>query len=177
MVTIIQKGDPLLRQIAAEISPADISTPKIQKIIKDMQEAMHKEDDAVAIAAPQIAEPVRMFIVSGKIFTPHYPDIEPTDIIPPDLICINPKIKKLSKRKKKMAEGCLSVRWLYGNVSRSQQATIEFYNEKAEKVKRGASGLLAQIFQHEIDHLEGILFIDKAEDIEDVPPEKQKSNE
>lgn len=102
----------------------------------------------------------------------HYPDIDPKDPIPPDLIFFNPKIIKLSKTKKKVPEGCLSVRWLYGNVSRSTKAFIEAYNEKGEKVSRGASGLLAQIFQHEIDHLNGILFIDTAEDIEDIPPEK-----
>ena len=62
-------------------------------------------------------------------------------------------------------EGCLSVRWLYGKVVRSSRVTLHAYSEKGEKIERGASGLLAQIFQHEVDHLNGILFIDKAKEV------------
>ncbi len=76
-----------------------------------------------------------------------------------------------------MPEGCLSVRWLYGEVERSTNATIEAYDENSVKFTRGAGGLLAQIFQHETDHLDGILFIDKARNIMDLPPDSQvKSN-
>ena len=70
-----------------------------------------------------------------------------------------------------MPEGCLSVRWLYGNTFRSKKATITAYDGNGKKFTRGASGLLAQIFQHETDHLGGILFIDHAKDIkEELPP-------
>jgi peptide deformylase len=74
-----------------------------------------------------------------------------------------------------MMEGCLSVRWLYGEVLRYKKCTIEYYNEFGEKKQKGASGLLAQIFQHEIDHLEGILFDSKARKIENMPPDTLKS--
>jgi peptide deformylase len=87
-------------------------------------------------------------------------------------VFINPEILKASKKKSKMEEGCLSVRWLYGNVDRHEKITISAYDEKGEKKTFGAGGLLAQIFQHEIDHLEGILFIDKAENLRDLPPEE-----
>ena len=70
-----------------------------------------------------------------------------------------------------MPEGCLSVRWLYGEVKRSTNATILAYDEKGEKFTRGAGGLLAQIFQHETDHLDGILFTDKARNLEEMSPE------
>jgi peptide deformylase len=70
-----------------------------------------------------------------------------------------------------MEEGCLSVRYLYGKVRRSKKATIEAYNEHGKKFTAGASGILAQIFQHETDHLNGILFIDKAKQIEEILPE------
>lgn len=171
MTTIVQKGDPVLRQIAQEIPLKDISSPALKTIIKKMQKALNEQEDGVAIAAPQIGESIRMFIVSGKIFSKNYPDLEPDEIIAPDLICINPKLIKLSKTKKKMPEGCLSVRWLYGQVSRSTKATVKAYNEHGEAFTRGASGLLAQIFQHEYDHLNGVLFVDTAEEIEDIPPE------
>jgi len=87
-----------------------------------------------------------------------------------DLIFINPKILKLSKEKEWVPEGCLSVRWLYGNTFRSKKATILAYDEKGKKFQRGASGLLAQIFQHETEHLNGILFTDHAKDIKEELP-------
>lgn len=173
MTTIVQKGDPALRVIASEIQPAEITSTAIQSIIKNMIEALDSQEDGVAIAAPQIGETVRIFVVSGKIFHPQYPDIPKDDKIPPHLVCINPKITKLSKTKKWVPEGCLSVRWLYGNVERSTKAEIRAYNEKGQVFTRGGSGLLAQIFQHETDHLDGVLFIDKAEDLEDAPPEEE----
>src|SRR3990167_7584579 len=93
-----------------------------------------------------------------------------------DLVFINPEIIKLSKKKYWAPEGCLSVRWLYGKVFRADKATVRAYNENGERFTRGASGLLAQIFQHEIDHLNGILFIDTAKDLEELNPEEMKKN-
>ncbi len=181
MIPIVQKGEPVLRRKAEEVPLSEITSPSITKIIKTMTKALYQEEDGVAIAAPQIGESVRIFIVSGKILSPHYPDLEEGEVPPPDLVCINPEIIKLSKRKKKMPEGCLSVRWLYGNVPRSTKATLKAYDQNGIVFTRGASGLLAQIFQHETDHLNGILFIDTAEDIESMPPEdhdkKQKQHE
>lgn len=176
MITIVQKGDPALRAVTTEVNPAEITSPAVQTIIKNMITALDSQDDGVAIAAPQIGETVRIFVISGKIFHPQYPDIPKGEKIPPHLIFINPKITKLSKTKKWVPEGCLSVRWLYGNVERSTKAEIRAYNEKGQVFTRGGSGLLAQIFQHETDHLDGVLFIDKAEDLEDAPPEKETDN-
>lgn len=76
-----------------------------------------------------------------------------------------------------MPEGCLSIRWLYGNTVRSTKATIKAYDERGKIFTRGGSGLLAQIFQHETDHLNGVLFIDTAEDIEDIPPDSLTKDE
>ena len=72
-------------------------------------------------------------------------------------IFINPKITKISKKKKTVKEGCLSVTGVFGVITRAEKVTVEAHNEKGEKITRGASGLLAQIFQHEMDHLNGIL--------------------
>jgi peptide deformylase len=174
MIEIVQKGESVLRGIALPVAPSDITSKRIQAIIADMKKAIAEQDDAVAIAAPQIGKSLRIFVVSGKVLLKDYPEIEPTGDIPPDLVFINPVISKLSKEKKKVPEGCLSVRWLYGDVVRSTRATIKAYDETGREFSRGGSGLLAQIFQHEVDHLDGILFIDKAENIEDIPPEKQQ---
>ena len=85
------------------------------------------------------------------------------------LTFINPVITKLSRDKAVLDEGCLSVRPLYGKIKRSRKATIQAYDENGKFFERGASGLLAQIFQHETDHLEGVLFIDKATNLKELP--------
>jgi peptide deformylase len=171
---IVDKNAPVLRATASEVAIADIGSKKIQDILKRMIKALLSQDDGVAIAAPQIGESLRIFIVGGNVFTLMNKDHDPdaTSHIPDPLVFINPVITKLSKSKKKMEEGCLSVRWLYGLVERSEKATITAYDETGKKFTKGASGLLAQIFQHEVDHLNGILFIDKAENVEDIPPQK-----
>ncbi|KKQ04030.1 MAG: Peptide deformylase [Parcubacteria group bacterium GW2011_GWB1_36_5] len=99
-------------------------------------------------------------------------DLAQEDSAVKDLVFINPKISKLSREKEWMPEGCLSVRPLYGKTFRSTKAIIVAYDENGKKFTRGASGLLAQIFQHETDHLNGILFIDHAKDIKAELPQK-----
>ncbi|HEY9583701.1 MAG TPA: peptide deformylase [Candidatus Paceibacterota bacterium] len=168
MVEIIQDGNKLLQQKAESVPIEDIKSDKIQKIINDMRSAVAGQRDGVAIAAPQIGVSLRMFVVSDamlQIADKQYRSAGK------DLVFINPVITKTSKKKQEMEEGCLSVRWKYGMVKRSLQASIKAYNESGEMIERGASGLLAQVFQHEIDHLDGILFIDKAKNVQDIPPQ------
>jgi len=171
MVEIVQDGNKTLRQIAKEVPVSEITKPKIQKILKDMSEALDSQNDGVAIAAPQIDVSLRVFIVSGKIFDKEFMDGTSNERCiktHPNLFFINPVITKISKDKKVMDEGCLSVRPIYGKVRRATRATVEAYNEKGKKFKMNGSGLLAHIFQHETDHLEGILFIDKAKDMKEI---------
>lgn len=186
--SILQKEEKVLREIAKEIPLDEIKTPKIKKVLREMSLSLSTQSDGVAIAAPQIGYSLRIFIVSGKIFNENFIlnrrkkleniDIENkeknnTKIIPPyakDLVFINPKIIKFSKDKEWMPEGCLSVRPLYGKTFRFKKATIQAYDENGIKFSRGASGLLAQIFQHETDHLNGILFIDHAIEIKEEIP-------
>ncbi len=168
---IVQKDSPVLREIARDVPEKLIGTKKIQSIIERMKTAMHGEEDGVAIAAPQIGESLRIFVVSGRVQALKDKK-EGEEKLYPDLVFINPEITKLSKKRKNMEEGCLSVRWLYGKVVRHERASIKALDEYGNKVVRGASGLLAQIFQHEVDHLNGVLFIDKATDLEDLPPHK-----
>jgi len=177
MVNIVQYNNDtenVLRAPTKGISIKDIPTKHIQSTIDRMKTALKSQDDGIAIAAPQIGESLRIFIISGKVFAPQNPDNPDISVDKkeyPDMVFINPKIIKTSRKIDKIEEGCLSVRWLYGKVDRFEKATIKAYNEKGELIERGGSGLLAQIFQHETDHLDGILFIDKAEDITEYEPE------
>jgi peptide deformylase len=175
MVVIVQNGDKVLRKKSKEIPVSDITKPKIQKIIKDMNIALDGQYDGVAIAAPQIGVSLRLFIVSGRIFDEDFirgkgstEGNKYEKRRESNLVFINPIFKKTSKDKKLMLEGCLSVRPLYGKVRRATRATIEAYNEHGTKFTRDGSGLLAHIFQHETDHLDGVLFIDKARDVREV---------
>jgi peptide deformylase len=168
-VNIVQQKDPVLRKKAKQVPLTMIGTPELTKILEDMSEAMATQKDGVAIAAPQIGVSLQIFMVSGEVLAKA--DKRYTGSTE-NLVFINPKITKLSKEKKMVEEGCLSVRWLYGKIARSTKASILAINEKGEKVERGASGLLAQIFQHETDHLHGILFTDNAEEIWEMTEEE-----
>lgn len=143
-----------------------------------MRQALSEQKDGIAIAAPQIGIPYRIFVISKRLFAfvkdgaKDEEEAERNEKYS-DLVFINPEILKLSKTRKYMPEGCLSVRWLYGKVSRAEKARIRAYNEKGEQFEMGGSGLLAQVFQHETDHLNGVLFIDTAINLEDMPPEKR----
>jgi len=174
MKKIVQKEENVLRKIAKDVLVKEISSPKIIKILKEMSEALKSQNDGVALAAPQIGYSLRIFVVSGKIFDKDFVRGEglPQEKkeIPKDLVFINPQISKLSREKEWVPEGCLSVRWLYGKTHRSKKTTITAYDENGKKFIRGASGLLAQIFQHETDHLNGILFIDHAKKIREEFP-------
>jgi peptide deformylase len=166
--SIVQVNNPVLRKKAVDVNIDEISSEKIQSIISEMKKVMATQKDGVAIAAPQIGYSLRIFVVSDKILSEADKKYKS---IGRDLVFINPTITKLSRNKHQVEEGCLSIRWKYGKVNRSIKATVKAYNELGVLIERGASGLLAQVFQHETDHLDGILFIDKAMDIQDIPPE------
>ncbi len=169
---ILQKEQKVLREVAKEVPISDITTLKIKKILKEMSASLKSQNDGVAIAAPQIGYSLRIFVVAGKIFSEDFMDkreraLDTQKESAQDLVFINPVITKLSKDKEWVPEGCLSVRPFYGKTYRSKKATVEAYDENGNKFSRGGSGLLAQIFQHETDHLNGILFIDHAKDVKE----------
>jgi peptide deformylase len=164
---IINKENSILHKVAREIKSEEIDSPYLNNVINIMKEELAGQSDGVAIAAPQVAESIRMFVVAPMAFHGNTKNFQ--------TVYINPRILKSSKEKDFMLEGCLSVRWLYGEVERSKQVMIESLDEFGVRHVRGASGLMAQIFQHEIDHLDGILFDSKAEDLRDLPPEKKEN--
>lgn len=165
MTDIVQKGHEALSSISQPVAPEEISSTRISDIIARMREALYATKDGVAIAAPQIGENVRIFLIHEKAFE---------DTTGEELVYINPEIINASKKMKKMDEGCLSVRGYYGTTERHAQATVRAHNEKGEAFERGGGGLLAQIFQHEIDHLDGILFTDHAKGVQKVPDQENE---
>jgi peptide deformylase len=163
MAKLVAQEHPVLHRIADEVPVSDITAPAVQKVLKDMRKALESYTSkgfvGVAIAAPQIGVPLRIFLIQDMS-----KERKPKDTVP-SLVAINPKIVKLSKKKKIVGEGCLSVPDHYGAVERSTHATLRAYDEHGKAYERGASGLLAQIFQHECDHLDGTLFVDRAEEV------------
>ena len=193
MRTILpEQKNPILRRKAGRVPLSEIKGRHLQNLIKEMKALLAKEEFGVALAAPQVGEPIRLFIVSGKALARgmrNAPDLpapagaqraggqagkserkpsesKPSEVrphwVPSDQVYINPELLKISRTRKEKHEGCLSVRGLWGIVRRAEKATIRAYDENGGRFTRGASGFLAHIFQHEMDHLEGILYTDKA---------------
>lgn len=173
MQRIVYTDNPVLREIAHDVEPAEIASTRIQTIIKNMKESLATEKFGVAIAAPQIAESVRIFVVAGKVFA-SLEDDEYDPVLYPEQTFINPEIVRVSKKQKMGDEGCLSVPGKYGTkVLRHEKITITYYDEDGDRHERGASDFLARIFQHEIDHLNGILYTDEALEVIEVDDELQ----
>ncbi|MEK7122130.1 MAG: peptide deformylase [Patescibacteria group bacterium] len=188
-VKIIQKDNPILRQKAKEVPLNEINSEKIKNIVKQMSKALSESANGVGLAAPQIGVSLAMFLISEEVKnkSPHllakhserYEDKTAEKITPEEkkkqkhFVFINPRLIKSSQKKALMTEGCLSIEGVFGNIKRSRQVIVEAYNEKGEKFRVGASGLFAQVLQHEINHLNGELFTDKAEKFEKIPPTKK----
>jgi peptide deformylase len=171
---ILQKEDPRLHQVSEAVPESLFGTDELKTIIAQMAAALDEQPDGVAIAAPQLGIMYRIFLV--RYDRTRAPDEEggdaKADRTPEVGVFINPKFVNSSRRRIEMDEGCLSVRGLYGTTLRHERATIRAQDENGNGFERGGGGLLAQIYQHENDHLDGILFIDHAEDIVEIRRKK-----
>ncbi len=185
MKEIVQKETEILHKKTEEVPVKDIKSDDIQSLIKDMFDVLDGKEHGVALAAPQIGVSKQIFIVASKVLENRSKDkvgIQPEGVKNEDrkkfkLVYINPKIIKTSKKTNKLEEACLSVDGYYGTVKRIDKVTIEAYDEHGVKFTKGTSGLLSQIFQHEIDHLNGILYIDHASDIKEIKTEDKTADE
>jgi len=159
---IYQKDEKVLRKKAQEVPVKEIPTKKFQDIIKKLEKVILENEEALAVAAPQIGESWRITVISE--WTLNLSSEKPKTEFK-NMVFVNPKIIKISKTKKDFPERCLSATSEYGTVTRAEKVKVEAYDKNGKKFQRGASGLLAQTLQHELDHLDGILFIDKAKNI------------
>ncbi len=158
MAKLVPENHPALHTIAEEITQEDFDNGTVAKIIKDLKAALksYSVDGfvAVAIAAPQIGVSKRLFIIEDQS--------NDRDSLP-CLVAINPRLIKVSKKTHIVGEGCLSLPDQYGEVKRHKNVTMVATDADGNEYERGAGGLLAQIIQHENNHLDGILFTDIAE--------------
>ncbi|HEX5774447.1 MAG TPA: peptide deformylase [Candidatus Paceibacterota bacterium] len=166
MTRIVQDGDPVLRKKAEPVPETLFGTPELDRMLAEMAEALDAEKDGVALAAPQIAIPYRIFIARLDRALP--PNEDGSEHAPELVVFINPEFTRSSKRRIEMDEGCLSVRGIYGKTRRHERATVRARRADGSSFERGGGGVLAQIYQHEIDHLDGILFIDHATDLIEI---------
>ena len=173
MKEIVQDGAPVLREIAKPVPDSMFGSSELSQLIADMTESLDHYPEGVAIAAPQIGVSYRLFLVRKDRTLPSYGNAKdgkpPPEIKPEVEVYINPEIVKTSRKKAKADEGCLSVHGVYGTTKRHERVTIKARGADGSHIQRGAGGLMAQIFEHEVDHLNGILFIDNVEHLIRIP--------
>lgn len=150
---IIQSGNPILRTKSKPIQKIDA---KILKLIQDLKDTLkvQKDPEGVGLAAPQIGKNLQLFLADYKDFK--------RVVINPKITAIsnNKKEQKDKKKSKEILEGCLSLPHYYGPLKRSEKVTLEYLNEEGKKITEEFTGFNAQIILHEVDHLNGVLFID-----------------
>lgn len=146
---VLKNPNKTLRQVSEPLSDADLKSDEIQTLVDDMKKTM-KVENGVGLAAPQIGKPIRLIIVETEE--------GPTAFV-------NPKIIATSNRMVDSEEGCLSVPGVYGIVKRHKSIKLKAKDRNGNPLRMKVGGFAAIVLQHEIDHLNGILFIDKAEKI------------
>jgi peptide deformylase len=151
---IVTIPDDILRRKARQINDFG---PALQRLIDDMVETM-RDAPGVGLAAPQVAEQQRVIVVE-------FGDEEDEEAPAKLYTVVNPEITRASQETELGDEGCLSIPGFLGEVERSQTVTVKGFSRHGQPMRIKAKGWLARIFQHEIDHLDGILFIDRAEKV------------
>lgn len=151
---ILTEPEPILRQKGRGISPDELGTPELEQLARDLTETMYARD-GVGIAAPQIGQSVQMCVIARE----HTPEQKN------DLVLINPVWTKKTLTKISGEEGCLSVPDVFGKVKRYKKIKVTALDPHGKKLMFEATNFPARVIQHEIDHLNGVLFIDKAKDV------------
>jgi peptide deformylase len=161
---IVQAGDPVLRKQARRLTKDEIGSPSIQQLIELMRETM-REAPGVGLAAPQIGLSLQLAVIEDQ---PEYLDHHSAEELAelersptPFHVIINPKLSLLENGSATFFEGCLSVEGYQAIVDRALDVRVECLNERGEELTINAHGWYARILQHEIDHLNGTLYIDR----------------
>jgi len=157
---IAQLGQPVLRKAAAAVTADDLRSPEFQQLLRDMKETVEHESGA-GLAGPQVFASQRVFVALTELS-------EDDDAPRNYEVFINPRIVAVSEESKSAWEGCLSFAELLVRVRRHLAVRVEYYNERAEPRTIELAGFPARVIQHEYDHLDGILTIDRAETTRDI---------
>lgn len=154
---IVTDPNPILHRKSADLKPEEITTREMQVFIKDMIETMYAKD-GVGLAAVQVGKSIQLCVIAKAYITA---SIEAKH----DLCLINPQWTKMSMFKDWDEEGCLSVPGVYGKVKRYTKIKVQALTSKGEPLEFIAENFFARIIQHEVDHLNGVLFVEKAKDL------------
>jgi peptide deformylase len=152
-------GHPLLREVARPLEPAELESPQLQALLADMVDTLH-DYGGIGLAAPQVGEPLRLAIIEIDGGPTRYGELAPL----PLTVFINPVIEVLDPATAGYWEGCLSVPGLRGFVERPQSVRIQYTNLIGAEEAMELKGFPATVFQHEFDHLDGKLFVDRIQD-------------
>jgi peptide deformylase len=155
---VVQIGDPVLREPSREVTPDEIGSPEIQGLIDDLIDTKRATNGA-GIAANQVGEAVRVAIVEVEEGNPRYPYKPPV----PLTVMINPVLEPLGEELVGINEGCLSVPDLRGSLERHLAVRVRYLDRDGAEHEEVRRGLAAGTFQHEVDHLNGTLFVDRAD--------------
>jgi peptide deformylase len=161
---IVQAGEPVLRQPARELTHKEIVSREIQRLIKEMQETMY-DAPGVGLAAPQVGLSIQLAVIEDR--EENLKEVAPEILAErerqpvPFHVIINPKIVERSEERAEFYEGCLSIGGLTAVVPRARRVRVECFDEKGKPRTIDASGWYARILQHEIDHLQGNLYVDR----------------
>ena len=156
---IVEVGHPVLRERAREVSAEALGSAEVQRLIDDMVETMRAADGA-GLAANQVAQTLRIAVVEVRPGNPRYPYKAPI----PLTVVVNPVIEPLDDEVERINEGCLSVPNLRGEVPRHMSIRLRYTDRDGEEHEEVRRGLTAGTFQHELDHLDGVLFLDRVDD-------------
>lgn len=153
---VARLGHPVLRQVARDLSRAEILSPEIGRLVTDMVETM-REYGGVGLAAPQVHESLRLAVIEVEALGERYK----VDAAQPLIVFFNAKVKVLDSAPHGFWEGCLSVPGMRGFVQRPRKIQVDYLDEKAQPQSLTAEDFVATVFQHELDHLDGVLYVDK----------------
>ena len=158
ILKVARLGHPVLRARARAVDPSEIGSPRIQKLIDDMFETM-REYHGVGLAAPQVHESVRLFVAG---FAPGEQEDEESSVERvPLMALINPEITPVGTAAIEDWEGCLSIPDIRGRVPRASDIAVRAYDRHGKRIELRARGFTARVVQHETDHLDGVLFLDR----------------
>ncbi len=157
ILKVARMGHPVLRKRTEPLDPAEIGTPRIQRLIDDMFETMH-DSQGIGLAGPQVHESIRLFVAGVD---------DPDGGMSP-VVVINPEITPIGSAMEEDWEGCLSIPDIRGRVPRAAKIRVRALDRNGRPLALTADGFPARVIQHEVDHLDGVLFFDRMSSFESI---------